>query len=198
VSELKLENTFTCEALDEANAPELARLFERLESSCFCAYWHFGDDKNAWLARLAFEPETNRRELLERAKSPLAGVVATIESGAVIGWMKCEPARALTKIYAQRPFRGLPGLEPARPGVWTIGCFLVDTRFRRHGVARALLRRGVELLRAEHARAIEAFPRRAAGVRDEELWTGPFSLFESEGFYTVHDQLQYPVLRRDL
>lgn len=189
---------FACEALDRDSAPELARLFERVGSSCFCSYWHFAGDKNEWQARLAFEPATNHKELLERAEQPLAGVVARVTGGSVVGWMKLEPAAELAKIYAQRTYRALPGLTPAREGVWTVGCFLVDTEFRRRGVARALLRRGVELARAAGAHTLEAFPRRAAGVRDEELWTGPFALFASEGFEVVHEQIQYPVLRRCL
>lgn len=189
---------FACEALDRASAPELARLFERAGSSCFCSYWHFTGDKNEWQARLAFEPDANRRELLERAEQPLAGVVAKREDGTVVGWMKLEPAANLPKIYGQRTYRALPGLTAAREGVWTIGCFLADPAFRRHGVARALLKRGIELASAAGARALEAFPRRAEGVRDEELWTGPFELFASEGFRVVHEQMQYPVLRRDL
>ena len=187
-----------CEALDRDNASELARLFERVGSGCFCSYWHFTGDKNDWQARLAFEPDANRRELFERAEQPLAGVVAKHESGAVVGWMKLEPAAKLPKIYAQRTYRALPGLTPARAGVWTVGCFLVDGEFRRQGVARALLRRGIELARAAGAESLEAFPRRAEGVRDEELWTGPFELFASEGFAVVSEQRQYPVLRRSL
>jgi len=189
---------FACGALAPESAAALGRLFERAGSRCFCAYWHFTGDKNEWLARLAFEPDVNRRELLQRAESQLAGVVAQTADGEVIGWMKLEPARNVAKIYAQRTVRGLPGLGLERDGVWTIGCFLVDPAWRRRGVARALVRAGVELARAEGARSLEAFPRRAEGVGDEELWTGPFPLFEREGFHVVHEQVQYPVLRRDL
>ncbi len=189
---------FVCEALDRASAPELARLFDRTGSSCFCSYWHFGGDKNEWQARLAFEPDVNRRELLERAERPLAGVVAKREDGSVVGWMKLEPAAEVPKIYAQRPYRALPGLTPARADVWTVGCFLVDQDFRRQGIARALLKCGLELARAAGARTLEAFPRRAEGVRDDELWTGPLALFENAGFEVVHEQIQYPVLRLSL
>ena len=189
---------FECEPLDAANAPALAALFERVESGCYCSYWHFPCDKNAWLARLAFEPQENRRELFERARTPPRGIVARLADGTAIGWMKLEPAVNLPKIYEQRVYRGLLGLGPERPGAWTVGCFLVDTAWRRQGVARALLRRGVELARAGGAVSLEALPRRAEGVRDEELWTGPLGLFTSEGFALVHEQAQYPVLRRDL
>jgi GNAT superfamily N-acetyltransferase len=195
VSELE---RFACEPLDHTNAPDLAELFERVESGCYCSYWHFPCDKNAWLARLAFEPQENRRELIERAQTPPRGVVARLTGGTAIGWMKLEPAMQLPKIYEQRVYRGLVGLGSERAGVWTVGCFLIDTAWRRRGVARALLRRGIELARAGGAVTLEAFPRRAEGVRDEELWTGPFELFITEGFAVSHEQTQYPVLRREV
>ena len=189
---------FTCEPLDESNAAALAALFERVESGCYCSYWHFARDKNAWLARLAFEPQENRRELFERARTPPRGVIARQADGTAIGWMKLEPAVGLPKIYEQRVYRGIPALGADRAGVWTVGCFLIDPSFRRQGVARALLRRGLELARAAGALSVEALPRRAEGVRDEELWTGPLALFTAEGFAVVHEQSQYPVLRRDV
>jgi GNAT superfamily N-acetyltransferase len=190
---------FVCEPLAAASAGDLAALFERVGSACFCRYWHFTGDKNAWQARLAFEPGENRRELEEHAARPvLTGVVAKVPGGPLVGWMKLEPARELPKIYEQRVYRGLSGLGPSREGVWTIGCFLVDPGWRRRGVARALVRAGVDLARFAGAKAIEALPRRAEAVGDEELWTGPLLLFEREGFRVIHEQTQYPVLRKPL
>jgi GNAT superfamily N-acetyltransferase len=186
------------EALVPAHANALTALFERIGSACYCRYFHFEGDKNEWQARLAFEPEKNRAELVERAaRPPLAGVVAFAGEDAC-GWMKLEPAAAVPKLYAQRPYRALPQLAGPRSGVWVVGCFLVAPEVRRRGVARGLLRAGIELARAQGAHALEAFPRRAEGVRDEELWTGPLALFMSESFAIVQEQTQYPVLRRML
>jgi GNAT superfamily N-acetyltransferase len=188
-----------CEPLRAEHGPGLVLLFERAESRCYCRYFHFEGDKNAWQARLAFEPERNRDELLARAgESPAGGVVALDSHDAIVGWMKLEPQGALPKLYAQRIYRALPIFGSDRVGVWTLGCFLVDPEFRRRGIARALVRAGVEFARAEGALALEAFPRRAESVGAEELWTGPFTLLVEEGFEVVHDQAQYPVLRRDL
>lgn len=187
---------FSCLRLDESLAEPLARLFDRVGSACFCRYFHFDGDKNAWQLRLAHEPEANRRELFAHAALPaLSGVVATLPDGAAIGWMKLEAAASLPKLYAQRPYRRLPCFEGPRSKVMVVGCFLVDPEWRRRGVARALLNAGLELARAERMSAVEAFPRRAEGAPDEQLFTGPLGLFTSRGFEIVSDQTQYPVLR---
>jgi GNAT superfamily N-acetyltransferase len=186
-----------CEPLGTAHSAALAALFERAESRCYCRYFHFDGDKNDWQARLAFEPERNRDALLARAAgSPPGGVVAVMPSGDVVGWMKLEPSTELPMLYSQRGYRALPCFTGERSGVWTLGCFLVDPAFRRRGVARALVRAGIEVARGLGAHAIEAFPRRAEGIGAEELWTGPFTLLAEGGFELVHDQAQYPVLRR--
>jgi len=187
---------FACSRLDASLAEPLASLFDRAGSSCFCRYFTFEGDKNAWLARLAHEPDANRRELLAQAReAALSGVVATLPDGTAIGWMKLEAATSLPKLYAQRTYRSLPCFDGPRSGVLAVGCFLVDPAWRRRGVARGLLRAGLELARAEHMSAVEAFPRRAEGAPAEQLFTGPLALFTTEGFEIVSDQTQYPVLR---
>lgn len=188
----------TYEPLGRSRAASLADFFERVESHCYCRYFHFAGDKNEWQARLALAPERNRAELLARAAaSPPQGIVA-VAGDAVVGWMSLEPARDLSKLYAQRVYRSLPCFGGERAGVYAVGCFLVEPARRRSGIGRALLRAGIDQARRAGARVLEAFPRRAEGVRNEELWTGPLGLFLAEGFEIVSDQAQYPVLRRAL
>ncbi|HVR20531.1 MAG TPA: GNAT family N-acetyltransferase [Polyangiaceae bacterium] len=190
---------FACEALAAQHAPPLSELFERAGSGCYCEWWHFEGDKNAWLARLAEAPEQNRARLAERAvSSSLAGVVALSREGDAVGWMKLTWANAVPKLYAQRPYRGLPLLRENGERVATVGCFLVDPAWRKRGISGSLLQTGIELARRAGAVAIEAFPRRADGLRDEELWTGPHATFVRLGFEPVHEVGQYPVLRRIL
>jgi GNAT superfamily N-acetyltransferase len=187
--------SFECLALGPGLADALSGLFQRSESGCFCEWWHFDGDKNAWLARLVESPETNRTRLCERAAAPeLAGVVAVSAAGDAVGWMKLTRASAIPKLYAQRPYRGL-SLAGDRERTMTVGCFLVDPAWRRRGVAQALLEKGLELARRAGASAVEAFPRRADGLREEELWTGPHDLYVRRGFELVHEVGQYPVLR---
>jgi GNAT superfamily N-acetyltransferase len=199
VSEALQAPSFECLALCSAHGEILSALFERSASGCYCEWWHFEGDKNAWLERLAHSPEKNRARLLERVQAPtLGGVVAVARTGEAVGYMKLTPAEAVPKLYAQRPYRGLPCLRDNREHTVTVGCFLVDAAWRRRGVASALLETGIELARATVACAVEAFPRRAEGLRDEEVWTGPHAVFLRSGFEMVHDLAQYPVLRRML
>ena len=77
----------------------------------------------------------------------------------------------------------------------SVSCFLVDPGSRRHGIAKKLLQRAIQWARERGASGIEAFPRGAQDVSDEEQWTGPLGLYEGEGFALVHDFPPYPVLR---
>jgi GNAT superfamily N-acetyltransferase len=190
---------FDCQPISSAHTSSLSALFEREGSSCYCEWWHFEGDKNAWQGRLAHAPGENRSALITRCGTGTpAGVVALADSGEAVGWMKLTPAESVPKLYAQRPYRGLPCLASNRGRTWTVGCFLVASTWRRRGVADALLRTGLEVAQKGGAAQVEAFPRRADGLRDEELWTGPYGLFRKHGFEIVHELAQYPVVRRML
>ena len=74
----------------------------------------------------------------------------------------------------------------------------MDPVHRRQGVAVALVTAAIALARARGARAVEAFPRRGEALRDDEVFAGPFSVYERLGFAVVHDFAPYPVLRLSL
>lgn len=181
-----------------AEAAGLSELFARTDSPCFCRYWHFDGDKNAWLDRCANRPDDNRAELeaaLVRSDEQLQGVVAVDEQERVVGWMKLTPAQVVPKLFEQRLYKALPCFDAEREHCWVVGCFLIDEAHRRQGVAGLLLDAGLQLARAAGARQVEAFPRRADDVPAEQLWTGPFELYTKRGFRVVHDFAPYPVLR---
>ena len=180
-----------------ADAPALAEFFARSDVPCHCRYFHFPGDTNAWLTRLAHDPDRNRDDFqgaLACGTPESSGIVA-LRGAEVVGWLKVAPVRAVPKIYAQRVYRGLPCFDGSREGVHAIGCVLVDPSWRGRGVARALLGGAIDDARAAGARALEAFPRRGDGLRPDEVFTGPFRLFAQRGFSVVHDFAPYPVLR---
>jgi GNAT superfamily N-acetyltransferase len=134
---------------------------------------------------------------LETRSDEALGVV-TVDGSRALGWMKIAPAASVPKLYAQRLYARLPCFDGPRDCVMTIGCALVDPAERRTGVASELLSAAIALARRRGAASLEAFPRRAEGLRDDEAWTGPFSLFERAGFRVVNDFSPYPVMRLSL
>ncbi len=185
------------EQASSEHAQGLAELFERNDSPCFCRWWHFEGEKNAWEDRCANAPGESRRELsghLAGRSDEARGLVALAE-GRVVGWMKLAPAHVMKKLYAQRLYRGLSCFDGERSGVFTIGCFLVDEPWRRRGVARALVEAAIEIAPGWGACAIEAFPRRGDALSPHEMWTGPADVLVEAGFREVYEFKPYPVLR---
>ena len=197
------DSTYEVTEAGPADADDLAELFRATGSPCFCRFWHFGGTNNEWLDRCANAPGDNERELrdaLTRGEDEARGVIARRRGErAVVGWMKVAPAPAMKKAYDRRLYRGLPCFAGDRTGVFAIGCLLVHPEHRKRALSEALVRGAIMLAPAWGARALEAFPRRPREpVRDEELWTGPMSAFERNGFVEVHTFDPYPVLRRDV
>jgi GNAT superfamily N-acetyltransferase len=191
----------TVEAARADHERGLLALFEAAGSPCYCRFWHFSGSNNAWLERAASAPSDNQAELsaaLSLGHDEARGVVATSRDE-LIGWLKVAPAAVMQKAYDRRLYRGLPCFAGDRAGVFLIGCVLVHPDHRRQGVATRLVEGAVRIAPSWGARALEALPRRPREpVSDEELWTGPMSAFEKNGFVEVHAFEPYPVLRREL
>jgi len=188
------------EAAGPGDGPALVDLFDRAGVACFCRYWHFPETSNAWLARMAHAADTNRYEFLtalREGSEEALGVVAR-KGDEAIGWLKLAPATSVPKMYERRPYRNLPCLSGSRDGVFVVGCMLVDPRERHRSIPDALVAGAIGVARERGGRAIEALPRRAADLRDEERWMGSFSTFSRAGFRVVHDFGPYPVLRLSL
>lgn len=204
MSEITNEGAWlSCVRAESAHADALLELFESAGSGCFCNYWHFEGDKNAWLEQCYLHPEKNRDALRARLADPaLAGVVALSPAGAARGWLKVTPATSVPRLYDQRVYRALPALGGDRSGVYGIGCCFVAEAERGNGVLRALLEATPSIVKAAGGVAIEAFPRGvpegAAALRPDEVWLGPEALFLDQGFVAVSDFRPYPVLRLHL
>ncbi|HET9953102.1 MAG TPA: GNAT family N-acetyltransferase [Polyangiaceae bacterium] len=181
--------------------PEIEQLFRAADVPCYCQYWHFTGDKNAWFARCAFEADQNLRELEQRLRTPESSPQAVLARGpdGVVGWMKLCRAADVPKLFEQRVYRSLRCFTGDRDRTWVVGCFLIHPDWRRCGVADKLLERGIEIARQMRAHGIEALPRRGEGLSEPEMCAGPYDLFVKHGFRIVDESyLPYPVLRIDL
>lgn len=177
----------------------LVALFGAASSPCYCRYWHFTGDKNAWLERCYAESGRNEAELREAAaqRSEEASGVVALEGQQLVGWAKVAPHGVTQKFYEQRYYRGLPVLrERSTEGLYIIGCLLVHPEHRGKRVGHALVKRAVEYARDRGAKVLEAFPRRTAErVPDEQHWMGIESAFVEAGFTIVEATPPYPVYR---
>jgi GNAT superfamily N-acetyltransferase len=192
---------FRVERAAPQHGPALATLLSSNGFGCYCRYWHFPGNHREWLARCAHTPDDNRAELLtavDVGSDEARGMVAHDERGELIGWLKLAPATVMGKLYEQRLYKGLPCLQRAATGVWTVGCLFVREDQRRRGVATALLAGAIQSAAEAGARAVEAFPRSDVDVAAAALMMGPLALFVRAGFELVHDFAPYPVLRLGL
>ncbi|MFO0673278.1 MAG: GNAT family N-acetyltransferase [Polyangiaceae bacterium] len=170
-------------------------LFEADGSPCYCRYWHFEGDKNAWLLRCAETPEVNPEEArrdVAAGEARARGLVAIDEAGAIVGWMKLAPRATLPKLRRLPTYRAHDLGDD--DGILSIGCFLVRPDVRERGVARALVVGALRLAKDAGARAVEAYPR--DGIHAAEAWTGPSAIFD--GFAHVAGEAPYRVLRATL
>lgn len=179
------------EPLAEKHAAAWGALFTRAESPCFCRYWHFTGDKNAWLDRCANRPEENR------ADAQFENALVAIDGGTLVGHLKIAPRASLPKLRKLPVYRALD-LGPD-DGVFSIGCMLIDPDARRRGVARALVEATAAYVRGRRGNTVEAYPRRPLdALREDEAWMGPEALYLSAGFRIVHEDGPYLVVRKSV
>lgn len=177
------------EPLAPKHADAWADLFARAESPCFCRYWHFTGDKNAWLDRCANRPDDNR------AEARYEDALVAIEDERVVGHLMIAPRASLPKLRKLPVYRALD-LGPDE-GVFSIGCMLIDREMRRHGIARALVEATTPYVRERGGKIIEAYPRRPIDeLREDEAWMGPVALYSSLGFSIANEDGPYLVMRK--
>lgn len=179
------------------HAESIVDLFERADAPCFCQYFQFAGDNRDWQMRCGTDREQNAHALRQQLSSGALRAFVGLKQGKVVGWLRLERPELLTKRYHGRLYRGLSCFEGERAGVMSVVCFLVDPALRGQGVARQLLEAALAWGRTEELRSLEAFPRGASDVTEEEQWTGPVGLYEGLGFTRVHEFSPYPVFRFD-
>ena len=184
--------------------PGLVALFEAASCHCYCQWWQFAGDDNAWQLRWGEEPLANRVALAGDFDSGAfggerPGGVVALDAERVVGWLRQSPSAAVPKMFTRRGYRDLPWFRQERTGVHIIGCVLVHPESRRRGVARVLIEGAIAQARREGARALEALPRNSSEpLGDEALWLGPMKLYAELGFGEVAGIAGYPVMRIDL
>ena len=162
---------------------DIEELFAELP--CWCQYWRVSASEYGRISK----GEHHERQLIERKNalrkqlecSTPPGVIAYLD-GLVVGWCGFGPRSGMERLVRSRT---IPAVDD-RP-VWSIVCFLVRPRYRRRGVARALLHGAIECARSYGATALEAYPVDPGGKRIDTAfaYVGMLPMFEQEGFRRV-------------
>ena len=148
------------------------------EAGCWCQAWRGLDAKGISGGK--------RRTVLIQEQmagpAPAPGYVAYLD-GEPVGWIGVA---VRTETPRLRKSRTIPWIDDAP--YWVIGCFRIRPRFRRRGVARALLNAVVKAARQAGAPGIEAYPIDPAGGERVEVgagFVGIASMFDAAGFRRV-------------
>ncbi|MBB5517988.1 GNAT family N-acetyltransferase [Amphiplicatus metriothermophilus] len=151
---------------------------------CWCMYWR--------APRRDFENPEARKQMKARfrrrvRKGPPPGLIAYACDGEPVGWMQLTPRPDAPNWNGPR--RLSAPLDPAEgddPNVWAINCFVVRRRWRRKGVARALLGAGIDWARKNGARCIDACPVETAENKPAvSLYHGTAAMFARAGFVEI-------------
>ncbi len=170
--------------LTPARIPDLAELFGQGGDPkwCWCAYFRVrGRDWTNSTAdenRAVLEAATREGSVVGQAP----GLVA-YDGAEAIGWVSVGPREdyerlAFSKVLA--PIDDTP--------VWSIVCFVVGRRYRRQGVAAALLTAAVNYTRDHGATMLEAYPVEipdGGRIPSANVYHGTLTMFERAGFEVV-------------
>jgi GNAT superfamily N-acetyltransferase len=159
-------------------------------SGCWCMWWRVTSKE--FEERHGAALRQDLRNLVARGPEP--GLLAYI-NGEPAGWVALAPREEYPRLDRSPKLRRLDD----RP-VWSITCFAIGRRHRRHGVAAALLDAAVDFAAQRGAEVVEAYPIDTVGSKrsSAELYTGTLAMFERAGFDEVARRGGRPIVRRTL
>jgi len=180
---------YTTKELSKKTWPDFERLFSQGGGWDFCWCMHFhrprGLPKNKRLYTRAERGVRNRREKRELLERGCAHGILVYANGEPVGWCQCGPREELPRIDNSRKYRGLAPESSTK--LWRITCFVVHRKYRKRGVASALLKAALEAIRNKRGGLVEAYPitRWESHALGNESKHGTASMFAKEGFKPV-------------
>jgi len=169
--------------------PESWPAFEKLFGAngacagCWCMFWRleegerFDDVKGA---------EAKRRMKALVRNGEAQGLLAFVD-GKPVGWLALGPRREFKKLDRA------PSLHcDDADEVWSLPCFFVHKDWRGQGVATALLKAALPVLKARGAKVVEGYPVKPpvgpAKLAASFAYTGTVPLFLKQGFEVVAER----------
>jgi GNAT superfamily N-acetyltransferase len=170
------------------------RDFEKLFSQgngwdhCWCVHFHRPRPlpRNQWLPTRTLRAARNRREQKKLTEKDGSHGILVYANGVAVGWCQYGPREELTRIDNSRNYR-VPAAAIKAGKLWRVTCFVVDRKYRRHGIAGAALEAALESIKRQGGGIVEAYPvANWEGKSFGNMSThGTVSMFKKAGFKRV-------------
>lgn len=155
-------------------------------AACYCHFYHFKGKTKEFSKRTAKDNRESSKKLILSGK--MNGLLAYYENKPV-GWCNVNSKENYSKI----PFK-----EDSQKKIASIICFIIAPSYRKHGLARKLLRYACSSSRDKGYDLVEVYPRKGKNLSDAHSYRGPASLYLSEGFSIYKEFKDYYVMRKNL
>jgi ribosomal protein S18 acetylase RimI-like enzyme len=155
-------------------------------AGCYCQFYHFKGTSEEFSKRTAKDNRESSKKLILSGK--MNGLMAYHDDKPV-GWCNVNSKEN----YAIIPFK-----EESQEKIASIICFIIAPSYRKHGLARKLLRYACSSSQDKEYDLIEVYPRKGKKLSDAISYRGPASLYLSEGFYIYKEFEDYYVMRKNL
>jgi GNAT superfamily N-acetyltransferase len=182
--------------LEAGRLADYERFFDRtafmdnaLWSGCYCHFYCFPGTKEQWQKRRSAENRVAQSELIRRGTAQ--GYLA-YAGDKVIGWCNAAPRSMLPGLEREAELR-----TGDTEGIGSIVCFVVAAPYRGQGVAKRLLDRACEGLRARALTIAEAYPR-SDEVSSSAAYHGPLTMYLEAGFEPYRDEGAWTIVRKRL
>jgi GNAT superfamily N-acetyltransferase len=160
---------------------------------CYCMFYR-RSGKHERPAGMTYS-ESNKRALKALVDRGIVPGLIGYERGQPIGWVSLGPREDYARLERSPVMKAIDD----KP-VWSIICFFVDAKARRHGIADAMLKGAIEWARQKGVTLLEAYPcDKPRDSDDGSMWFGSKSMFDREGFVEMARRTpKRPVMRKKL
>ena len=185
----------TVRPLTRERWPDLEALFNAKGCSvargCWCMYYRRSGSRGPLRAGTT-RAQANRADLKALLGSGEPPGLIGYRGKVPVGWVSLGPRDDYAKLRRSPVMKAVD----ERP-VWSIVCFVVPSRYRGQGVARALLDGAIAYAKKRGVTLLEAYPVDKRGRSgDDAMWFGAKSMYDAAGFEEVARRKQNrPIVR---
>lgn len=184
-----LTSTLRIERLSGLNRSDFFKVLGMGEfgDCCFCVFW-WQTTHEGWGDRTCEQNRQFREGLF--SQNIHDGFLLYIDD-VPQGWCQCgarDQWPILVKKYALTP----------DDAIWAITCLLLNPEWTGKGISHLFLREVLAALKELGVARVQAFPHLGENLASEELWPGPISIYEKEGFQTIKADERRPILELSL